>query len=76
MNLKMIINKNYEEVLFMRIKLRDNLFYIGVLIFSITLFCEHLFLGENNLTCFFKGFSCGLEIVGAFIIIRNNKSES
>lgn len=57
-------------------KLRDNLFYIGILVLSITLFVEHLFLISNNWTCFFKGFACGLEIVGAFVIIRkrNNKN--
>lgn len=54
-------------------KMRDNMFYIGILIFSITLFCEHLFLGENNLTCFFKGFACGLEIVGIVFIFKNKK---
>lgn len=54
-------------------KVRDSLFYIGVLIFSITMFCEHLFFGETNLSCFLKGFSCGLEIVGAFIILKNKK---
>ena len=54
-------------------KVRDNLFYIGILIFSITMFCEHLFLGESNLTCFLKGFACGLEIVGIIFIFKNKK---
>lgn len=54
-------------------KLRDNLFYIGILIFSITVFCEHLFFGENDLTCFFKGFACGLEIVGVYFVFKNKK---
>ena len=54
-------------------KVRDNLFYIGILIFSITIFCEHLFLGENNFTCFLKGFACGLGIVGIFFILKNKQ---
>ena len=54
-------------------KVRDNLFYIGILIFSITMFCEHLFLGESNLTCFLKGFACGLEMVGIIFIVKNKK---
>lgn len=53
-----------------RFCLKDNLFYIGILVFSITMFLEHLVLGENNLTCFLKGFSCGLEIVGSFFIFK------
>lgn len=52
-------------------KVKDSLFYIGIIIFCITLFLEHLFLGETDLTCFFKGFACGLEIIGAFIILKN-----
>lgn len=55
----------------MKKKWRNNLFYIGILIFSITMFFEHLFLGENNVTCFLKGFACGLELVGVFFIVRN-----
>lgn len=51
-------------------KTRDNMFYIGILIFTITMFCEHLFLGENNFTCFLKGFACGLEIIGIVIIFK------
>ncbi len=57
----------------MRKKVRDNLFYIGILILSVTMFCEHLFLGENNFTCFLKGFSCGLEIVGIIFLFKNKK---
>jgi len=51
--------------------IRDNMFYIGVLIFSFTLFAEHLFLGETHFTCFMKGFACGIELVGIIILIRN-----
>ena len=54
-------------------KVRDNLFYIGILIFSITMLFEHLFLGESNLTCFLKGFACGLGIVGIIFIFKNKK---
>lgn len=54
-------------------KIRENMFYIGVLLFSITLFIEHLFLGETDLTCFLKGFACGIQLIGVIILIRNNK---
>lgn len=54
-------------------KMRDYLFYIGILIFSMTLFLEHLFLGESHFTCFLKGFACGLEIIGIFFLIKNKK---
>ena len=54
-------------------KLKDNLFYIGIIIFSLTLFAEHSFLGESNFTCFMKGFACGLELVGVVIIFKNKK---
>lgn len=53
--------------------LKDNLFYIGVVIFSLTLFAEHLFSGETNITCFMKGFACGIELVGVVILIKNKK---
>jgi hypothetical protein len=52
---------------------KDNLFYIGVIIFSLTLFVEHLFSIETDLTCFFKGFGCGLELVGAVILIAKKR---
>jgi len=55
-------------------KIRDNMFFIGVIIFSLTLFVEHLLTGETNLTCFFKGFACGLELVGIVVIFKNKKS--
>ena len=50
-------------------KLKDSLFYIGVIVFSMTLFAEHLFSIENNLTCFFKGLGFGLELVGVIVLI-------
>ena len=53
--------------------LKNILFEIGILIFCITVFCEQLFLGENNLTCFLKGLACGLEIIGAIVKLINKK---
>jgi len=56
------------------LKLKDNLFYIGVIIFSLTLFVEHLFSIKTDFTCFVKGFGCGLQLVGVVIlIIKKNK---
>jgi len=55
----------------MQNKIKKNLFYIGVIIFSLTLFVEHLFLGQTNLTCFFKGFASAIQLVGVIILIRN-----
>ena len=54
-------------------KFKDNMSYIAILIFTITVFCEQLFFGENNFTCFLKGFACGLELVGVIIIFKNKK---
>ena len=54
-------------------KLKINLLELGILIFCITVFCEQLFLGENNLTCFLKGLACGLEIIGAIVKLINRK---
>jgi len=54
-------------------KIKHNFFYIGVIIFSLTLFAEHLFMGETNLTCFLKGFASGIQLVGVVILIRNKK---
>jgi len=52
--------------------LPDSLFYIGVIVFSVTLFIEHLF--KNNLNFpigFFKGLGVSLELLGAvFLIIK------
>ena len=65
----------------MQIKLKDNLFYIGILIFSLTVFFEQLCLGESGFTCFLKGMACGLEAVGIVVIflkrkrIKNNRSK-
>lgn len=54
----------------MRNFIKNNMFYIGIILFSLTSFLEQLFWGENNITCFLKGFACGLEIIGAFILIK------
>lgn len=59
----------------MREKFRDNLFYIGLLIMSLTLFAEHLFSVENNLTCFLKGAACGLELVGIIVMLKNKNKK-
>lgn len=54
---------------------KNNMFYIGILMMSLTLFAEHLFLGETNMTCFLKGFACGLELIGVFILIKKNRKQ-
>ena len=58
------------------LKLKDNLFYIGVIIFSLTLFLEHLFSIQTGITCFFKGFGCGLLLVGAVVLNMKKRKES
>lgn len=55
-------------------KFRDSMFYIGIVIMSLTLFMEHLFRIETDITCFLKGLACGLEIVGAFVLIKNKRN--
>lgn len=50
------------------------MFYIGIVIMSLTLFMEHLFRIETDITCFLKGLACGLEIVGAFVLIKNKRN--
>ena len=52
-------------------KIRDNMFYIGIIFLSLTLFTEHLFLGETNLIHFFKGFASGIILLGVIIIFKN-----
>ena len=51
--------------------IKDNLFYIGVLILSLTLFAEHLFSLPTSVTCFLKGFAAGIQIVGVVVLIKN-----
>ena len=53
---------------------KNTVFFVGVLIFSLTVFLEHLFWGETDITCFMKGLSVGIQIVGIVILIKNNKS--
>ena len=55
--------------------LRDSLFYIGVIVFSVTLFIEHFFkinlIIPGFFTGFFKGLGVSLELLGAvFLIIK------
>ena len=56
-------------------KFRDNMLYIGMIIFSLTLVAEYLFLGGTNLTDFplgfFKGFATGIMLIGIIILIKN-----
>ncbi len=56
--------------------LKDNLFRIGVLLFSITLFIEHLVSVESNATCFLKGLGAGLQLVGIVVLIMNKHKKS
>lgn len=56
-------------------KFRNSMFYIGILIMSLTLFAEHLFHIQTDITCFFKGLACGFEIVGAIVIIMNKRKK-
>ena len=50
-------------------KLKESLFYIGVIIISLTLFAEHLFSIETALTSFLMGFGCGLQLVGVVVLM-------
>jgi lipoate-protein ligase B len=34
---------------------------------------EHLFSIEMDLTCFFKGFGCGLELIGVVVLIMKKR---
>jgi len=54
--------------------LQESLFYIGVVVFSLTLFIEHLFQINTNTIEFFKGFGIGLELLGAVFLIIKRKS--
>ena len=56
-------------------KIKDNLFYIGVIILSLTLFAEQ-FSGATNVTHFIKGFACGIELVGVVVIFKNRRLAS
>ena len=53
------------------IGLRESLFYIGVVVFSLVLLIEHLFPINTNIIAFFKGGSTALVLLGAvFLIIK------
>lgn len=54
--------------------LKNNLFYLGILIISVTLFVEQFFMISNNITCFLKGLACGIELVGAVVLIKNRRN--
>ena len=56
------------------IGIRDSLFYIGAIVFSVTLFIEHLFQMNMNVTEFLKGFGIGLELLGAVFLIIKRRS--
>ena len=55
-------------------KIRDKLFYIGIIIFSLTLITEQLFLGETNITSFLKGFASSILLIGVVILFKNRKN--
>ena len=57
-------------------KLKDSLFYVGVIIISLTLFVEHLFSIETDFTCFLKGFGAGLQLVGVIILFMKKEKDS
>ena len=53
------------------IGLRESLLYIGVVVFTLTLFIEHSFPINTNIIVFFKGGSSVLALLGAvFLIIK------
>lgn len=54
-------------------RIKESLFELGILIICITLFCDRLFVIENNVMLFLEGLGCGLEIVGAIIKLINRK---
>ena len=57
-------------------KLKDNLFYVGVIIFSLTLFIEQLCSIETNFTHFIKGFGVGIQLVGVVILFMKKGKEN
>jgi len=60
----------------LKLKLKDSLFYIGVIIFSLTLFLEHLFSINANFVEFVKGFGVGLQLVGVVVLFKKKRKES
>jgi uncharacterized membrane protein len=62
---------------FSNLGLRERLFYIGVIVFSLTLLIEQLFPINANVIAFFKGLGAGLEFLGAvFLIIKKTSHKS
>jgi hypothetical protein len=50
----------------MLMKLKENLLYIGIIVFFLTFLIEHIFPFDTEITSFLKGIGCGI-IVGAVI---------
>jgi len=50
-------------------KIKNYLLSIGVVIFALIMFLEHILEYETILTHFIKGFSCGLILFGVVILI-------
>ena len=50
--------------------LKENLsFYIGIIIFSLTLLAERLFLIDTDISGFIKGCGCGIILAGVINLI-------
>jgi len=57
-------------------KVKDNLLYIGLIVFSLTVFVQHLFSIESDLTGFFMGIGCGLQLMGVFVLIKKRRMKT
>ena len=53
--------------------LKENLFYIGVLVFAVTLLVEHLFSVDTEITGFCKGIGVGLLLAGVIKLLTRKK---
>ena len=51
-------------------KVKDSLLYIGLIVFSLTILVQHLFSIATDLTGFFMGLGCGLQLVGVFVLMK------
>ena len=58
----------------MKNMLKKNLFYIGAIVFSLTLFVEHLFAIKMEFTEFCKGLGVGLELAGVYFLIKKKRT--
>ena len=56
-----------------RTKLKENLFFIGVIIFSLTIFLERLLSIDTNFAHFVKGFGVGLQLIGVIFLFMRKK---